>query len=100
MKTLSATLRYTGVHSLAETREYGFVLHQNEERHFTVVVSNVDFTARRLSFQEAPDLCYQKLYAELEAETDKPVASAICITAEDLARYRETHQSAKASKRK
>jgi hypothetical protein len=96
----STTLRYTGVHSLADTREYGFVLRDNEERHFTVVVSNVDFKDKRLSFQEAPDLCYQKLYAELEAETDTPVASAICVTAEDLARYRETHGSGKPSRRK
>jgi hypothetical protein len=93
-------LRYVGVHCVAGTREYAFTLKQDEERHFTIVVSDADFITKKLSFQEAPDLCYQKLWAELEAEGDVPVARAIRVTAEDLARYREGHQPGSASRRK
>jgi hypothetical protein len=100
MKALSGTLRYVGAHSTTDSREYGFILQQDEERRFTLVISNADFANRSLSFQEAPDLCYQKLHAALQAEADTPLASAMCITADDVAEYRERRHSGKALRRR
>lgn len=95
MKSMSAKLRYLGVSALVGTREYEFVAGDEANQHFTLIVRAADFSSNQLSFQEAPDLCYQKLKAELEAATEMPAGSQIWVTSEDLARYRESHQRAK-----
>ena len=93
MKVSAGKLRYLGVSVLAGRREYSFVIRDEEERRFTLVVCDADFASKRISFQEAPDLCYQKLEAALKA--DDSVEGPVLVTAEDVIRYREGHQRSK-----
>lgn len=86
----SVSIRYVGVNPVAGRREYGFEVEDAEVRRVVVAVRDTDFSSRQLSFQEAPDLCYQKLRAEIEAE--RSLGAPLWITPEDLARYRETHE--------
>ena len=94
----STKLRYLGVNALAGRREYEFLAEEQENRHFTLVVQDLDFSSNHVSFQEAPDLCYQKLQAELKVASETPIGTPILVSPEDLARYRETHQRAKTSR--
>jgi hypothetical protein len=57
------------------------------------------FKKHALMFQEAPDLCYQKLLADIKNETEEfPISSRSAITVSDIAHYRELHPSGKSSK--
>ena len=94
----STKLRYLGVNALAGRREYEFLAEEQENRHFTLVVQDLDFSSNHVSFQEAPDLCYQKLQAELKVASETPIGTPILVSPEDFARYRETHQRAKTSR--
>ena len=89
---LSMPLRYVGVSPLAGRREYEFVVPDQEGRHFTISIRDADFSSHQLTFQEAPDLCYQKLRAQLVGAIDIPTDGPIWVTPADLALYRESHK--------
>jgi hypothetical protein len=81
--------RYLGVQPRVGKREYAFSVADKESQNVVLVIDDAYFSSRQLSFQEAPDLCYQKLRTAFEAET--PIRASIEITSDDLAHYRETH---------
>jgi hypothetical protein len=94
-------LRYIGVIPQTECLEYGFRI-EDKDRDPRLVVMMIEsgfFKQYALMFQEAPDLCYQKLLADLKSETEEfPVSPRLCITASDISHYRELHPIGRSTK--
>ncbi len=94
-------LRYVGVFPQAGYREYRFRIEKktDEVRDVVLTIQDDQFGTSRLLFQEAPDLCYQKLLTDLRNETtETPLLSRATITALDIESYRESHPAAKTRK--
>ena len=94
-------LRYMGVIPQSECLEYGFRIEDKdkEPRLVVMVIESEYFKKYALMLQEAPDLCYQKLLADLRNETaEVPIHPRLSITASDIAYYREMHPIGKSSK--
>jgi hypothetical protein len=94
-------LRYIGVIPQIDCLEYGFRIEDKdkEPRLIILVIESELFRKHALMFQEAPDLCYQKLLAELKNETtDLPIYPRLSITASDIASYRELHPIGRSAK--
>jgi superfamily I DNA and/or RNA helicase len=94
-------LRYIGVIPQPDFLEYGFRIEDKdkEPRLIVLMIESELFKRYALMFQEAPDLCYQKLLADLRNETaEYPVNPRLSITATDIASYRELHPVGKSSK--
>ncbi len=87
-------LRYLGVIPQTGRRDYGFRI-EDEDKNVRVVVLEIEsgvFERKELMFQEAPDLCFQKVLADLEMETaDSRIGARVSVTATDISRYRELH---------
>jgi hypothetical protein len=87
-------LRYVGVFPQTGHREYRFNIEKQDvdPRQVILTIADTLFATRLLMFQEAPDLCYQKLLLALHNESeDKPIDSQSTVTASDVAFYRDTH---------
>jgi hypothetical protein len=94
-------LRYIGVIPQTEYLEYGFRIEDKDKdpRLVIMMIESGFFNKRELMLQEAPDLCYQKLLANLKDENaDLPLSPRLSITALDIAHYRELHPIGKSSK--
>lgn len=99
MKDLVLQLRYLGVIPQIGYREYGFRV-EDKDKSFRQIVLTIDdalFLQHRLMFQEAPDLCYQKVLMNLSNESaQSPICSRISVTESDIAFYRDAHPTARA----
>jgi hypothetical protein len=87
-------LRYIGVIPQTEYLEYGFRIEDKDKdpRLIVLMIESGFFKKHDLMFQEAPDLCYQKLLAEIQNETAAlPVSPRFFVSASDIALYRESH---------
>ena len=93
MQTHLPQLSYLGVISHPESSEYGFQLINNDKtiRLFIMTIANSFFLTRQLMVQEAPDLCYQKILADLRSETPCLIDDVTLITDSDIAHYRSSH---------
>jgi hypothetical protein len=94
-------LRYLGVIPQTECVEYGFQIEDKDKdpRLIVMMIEAGFFKQYALMFQEAPDLCYQKLLAELRSETEEfPVSARSSVSASDIAHYRGLHPVGKSSK--
>ena len=90
-------LRYLGKISQPEYSEYGFRI-ENEDRSVRLLVLTIAdaiFLTKQLMVQEAPDLCYQKVLADLKSEADGSIKDVILITESDVAQYRAIHPNLK-----
>jgi hypothetical protein len=93
-------LRYLGVLPQVGHREYGFRI-ENKEKEIRKVIVTIDdtyFLKNQLRFQEAPDLCYQRILMDIDNESaDATIAgtSMVPITPTDIARYRDSRPTAK-----
>lgn len=91
-------LRYVGVFPQIGRREYRFQI-ETKGRPIRDVVLDIDdglFLRNDLMFQEAPDLCYQKLLEDLRNETEEaPIESRVAVTETDVHSYRHSHPNAK-----
>jgi hypothetical protein len=98
---LAFQLRYIGVIPQEGCMEYGFHL-EEKGKDLRLIVMKIEsglFRGSELMIQEAPDLCYQKLLADLQSEeAEGPVRARVSVTASDIARYRESHPTVKARK--
>ena len=94
-------LRYLGVFPQTGHREYRFNVGKDtaDTREVTLTIADGLFVTNRFMFQEAPDLCYQKLLTDLRNEsTEVPIRSRAAVTATDIHSYRENHPTARARK--
>jgi hypothetical protein len=95
-------LRYLGVIPQAGYIEYGFRVTENDKsvRQVVLTIEDAFFQRNDLKFQEAPDLCYQKVLAGLNNESpDSGIPVCIPVTALDIAHYRDLHPTAKSRKK-
>jgi hypothetical protein len=97
-KDLVLRLRYIGVLPHIGHREYRFQIEACDKSVRTVALTIDDgiFRANQLMFQEAPDLCYQKLLADITNETmGTPIPSLALVTESEIGSYRDSHPIAK-----
>jgi hypothetical protein len=88
------TIRYLGFECTSEGRSYRLRVDRgtDDPRLYTVSVPSEAFDSRRARFQDAPELCLQRLQRELDENAELPGGSSLMITAADLDRYREAQQ--------
>jgi hypothetical protein len=94
-------LRYLGVLPQVGYVEYGFRIESKDEgvRQIVLTIENTLFQDNDLKFQEAPDLCYQKVLMGLDGEkADSRIPSRMPVTALDIAHYRDLHPTTKLRK--
>jgi hypothetical protein len=100
-KDLVLQLRYIGMLSRIEYREYRFFIEDRDKggRPVVLTIDNGFFLNHLLMFQEAPDLCYQKMLSDLLSETkDTPIRGRSQVTAADIESYREAHPTTRSRK--
>ncbi len=97
-KDLVLQLRYIGMLPHMGHREYRFQIEAHDKSVRTVALTIDDgiFRKNQLMFQEAPDLCYQKLLADV---TNEDAGTSICslaaVTDSEVASYRDAHPTGK-----
>jgi hypothetical protein len=84
---------YLGVISRPEHTEYGFKIINDDKtaRLLILTIANSVFLTKQLLVQEAPDLCYQKVLADLQNEIPAPIEENVTVSESDLACYRALH---------
>jgi hypothetical protein len=100
-RDLCLELRFIGVFPQKGQREYRFNIEKENTDSRQVILTIADglFVPNRLTFQEAPDLCYQKLLADLRIESkEAPLYRCAAVTATDIDSYRESRQTARAGR--
>ena len=94
LNNLVLRLKFLGVFPQPGYIEYGFHIENEDKSHRRVVltIQNALFRQNNLMFQEAPDLCYQKVLTGLDGETsDCRIPARTPITTEDIIQYRDLH---------
>ena len=84
-------LEYRGFRNTEVGREYvllGRLL--DGEREYVVAIEHAAFAARRASFQDGPDICFQKLRRELHGQALLPLPP-LTISEAELIAYRMAH---------
>ncbi len=100
-KDLVLQLRYLGMLPHIGHREYRFQIEADDKslRTVALTIDDLMFRENRLMFQEAPDLCYQKMLADV---TNEPTGARICtiasVTESDITFYRNLHPTGKMRK--
>ena len=97
-KDLVLQLRYIGVLPHIGHREYRFQIeaHDKSVRIVALTIDDGIFRKNQLMFQEAPDLCYQKLLADITNETTgAPILSRSSVSETEIATYRGSHPTGK-----
>jgi len=101
VRDLCSELRFVGVFPQRGRREYRFSIEKENMDIRQVILTIPDglFVPNRLTFQEAPDLCYQKLLADLRSESkEAPLYRCAAVTATDIDSYRESRQTARSGR--
>ncbi len=101
-KDLVVRLRYMGMLPHIGHRAYRFQLEAPDNSIRTAVLTIDDnlFRNHLLMFQEAPDLCYQKMLTDFANETvDSPICARAEVTEAEVASYRNSHPFGKAPRK-
>jgi hypothetical protein len=90
-------LSYLGVIPRPEFSEYGFqITNENKSvRLLTLSIANSVFLTKQLMVQEAPDLCYQKVLADIRSDVPCLNEEFASVTESDIVQYRAAHPNAK-----
>jgi hypothetical protein len=97
-KDLVLRLRYIGVLPRIGHREYQFQVEAQDKslRTVALTIANGIFQDHQLMFQEAPDLCYQKLLLDITNETiGAPICRRAPVSESEIVSYRNSHPTAK-----
>ena len=98
LKDIVCQLKYLGVIPQAGYIEYGFRIEKKDktDRQVVLTIEDAFFQRNDLKFQEAPDLCYQKVLMDLNNERpDSGFPACTPVTALDIAHYRDLHPTTK-----
>jgi len=92
---MTISVQYVGFKSKAIVREFSFLVRESlaEPHEVTFTILNEAFTARRISFQNGPDICSLKLHRELADFVNKPMKSHYHISETELDDYQATHST-------
>jgi hypothetical protein len=91
-------IQYLGFQLKAHGRDYAYrvINRLADDREFVFTISNRAFAERRLPFQDAAGLCYQKLQKALDFETaENPLPRRYTLSDQELDAYREAHRPAR-----
>ena len=91
---MSTHVEYLGFKAQSSTREYAMRVKNVDEddRHFTVIISNDAFLQNRVRYQDAPEICFIKLQRELVACAEgKGPSRKMRVTDAELDEYRVAH---------
>jgi hypothetical protein len=90
---MSINVQYVGFKSKAIVREYSFLVREAEiePREIVFTILHEAFSSRRLSFQNAPDICSLKLHRELADSVNHPMKAHYRISETELEDYNATH---------
>ncbi len=85
-------VEYLGFTTKGDAREYTLRLKPTvgEAREFVLAIASEAFVARRVRYQDGPDICFLKLQRELATSEGLPPAY-LCITDAELEEYRVAH---------
>jgi hypothetical protein len=84
-------LEYRGFRNSEVCREYLLLARLlDDSREYVVAIEHAAFAARHVSFQDGPDICFQRLRRELLGKPLVPLPP-LTITAVELAAYRTAH---------
>jgi hypothetical protein len=100
-KDLVLQLRYLGMLPQTGHREYRFQIeaHDKSLRTVALTIDDGHFQKHKLMFQEAPDLCYQKLLADVTNEdAGAPISPTAPVTEMEIATYRTSHPTGRLRK--
>jgi hypothetical protein len=92
------SIQYAGFQVQPHGRDYAYYVLDPPaaSRRFTYTISHQAFTERRILYQDAAELCYQKLQRELLAETGEwPLRPHCIVSDQELDAYRGTHRPTK-----
>ena len=94
-------LRYLGVIPQEGYVEYGFRIEDKDKgtRDVILTINDELFSESHLMLQEAPDLCYQKVLADLVSEHGSHIHGRMAITASDILQYRDAHPNTRSHAR-
>jgi hypothetical protein len=95
---MSVMIQYLGFQLKPRGRDYSYrvVDPKAETREFTLTISNQAFMERRVPYQDAPGLCYQKLQRDLTTETpERPLRQHFTVSDQELAEFRERYHPVK-----
>jgi hypothetical protein len=86
-------LQYLGFQSKGMVREYAFALRGagGAFAEYFVSIANDAFVARRVRYQDGPDICSRRLRREFASQTDPPASARFSITDAELADYQHAH---------
>ena len=92
------TIQYIGFQPKPRGRDYSYrvVDPKAEPREFILTISNQAFLERRVPYQDAAAICYQKLQRELAMENPgQPLRRHFTISDRELDEYRDKYRPAK-----
>src|SRR5215467_743169 len=90
-------IQYLGFQTKPRGRDYLYrVIAKSKEREFTFTIPNQAFAEKRVPYQDAADLCYQKLQKALGLETsERPLPGHSTLSNQELDEYREKYRPVK-----
>jgi hypothetical protein len=84
------SIRYMDFECTDEGRAYHLRIEgQGDPRLVTITIPTAAFASRRARFQDAPELCYQRLQHELATNADLPDGLELVITVDEMDVYRD-----------
>jgi len=89
----TVVLQYVGFESKGVVREYTFTLlgAGGESSEYFVTIANAAFVARRVRYQDAPEICSLRLHREFAARHGYPPSTRFSVTDAELADYMNAH---------
>ena len=89
----TVVLQYVGFETKGAVREYAFTLRGSggESSEYFVTIENAAFVAHRVRYQDAPEICSNRLHREFATRTDYPPFTRFSVTDVELAEYRKAH---------
>lgn len=95
-----AQVEYVGFTASGAARKYQLRVRQAGDFHdFTLAIPNEAFLARRVRYQDGPEICFLKLQREVVACAGGLPAPHLDVTDADLEEYRVAHTPKPAQRR-
>jgi hypothetical protein len=91
-------IQYLGFQLKPRGRDYLYLVldPRSQNREFTFTISNQSFVEKKVPYQDAADLCYQKLRRALDLETpEQPLPHHCTLSDPELEEYLVEHRPAR-----
>jgi hypothetical protein len=86
-------VQFVGFQATARGREYTFTVREPaaEPIEYVLTIPSEAFDSRRISYQDAPDICSHKLHHELAASDNHPEETQFSLNDQEVDEYRAAH---------